>query len=118
MRYYINESIKKKYFEQFSNKKILKRLNEVVEGIKKDHTEGHCEHIGECDTFITFVKFLKTKEGKTSLNALEAWVEGESDEQIYEAIVGKGFEAIKWVDNDKMDEWIKFVKSEGIEVVE
>jgi hypothetical protein len=91
---------------------VLEGLDEQLE---RPHREGHCEHAGHCEIVPVLLSFLRSPEGKKSLEGFADWFFEETPAQIFSKLCAGPFDSTKWIAEEELPAWFQAVRDAGIE---
>jgi hypothetical protein len=69
------------------------------------HSEGHCEHVGDCEIYTSFSDFILSEEGKKSFESLVEWIDRNRTEmeRFYTEAFSRGFTPRDWIDSEEIE---------------
>ena len=79
------------------------------------HREGHCEHAGHCKLVPVLLSFLRSPEGKQSLEGFADWFGGETPTQLFDKLCAGQFVSADWIAEEELPAWFEAVRDAGIE---
>ena len=94
---------------------FLAVLEGLDEQLDRSHREGHCEHAGHCEIVPVLLSFLRSPEGKQSLEGFADWFFEETPAQLFEKLCAGQFVSADWIAEEELPAWFEAVRDAGIE---
>ena len=91
---------------------VLEGLDDILD---VPHREGHCEHAGHCEIVPVLLSFLRSPEGKKSLEGFADWFFEETPTELFEKLCAGQFVSADWIAEEELSDWFEAVRDAGIE---
>lgn len=94
---------------------FLAVMDGLDEQLDRPHREGHCEHAGYCEIVPVLLSFLRSPEGKKSLEGFADWFFEGTPAQLFEKLCAGQFVSADWIAEEELSDWFEAVRDAGIE---
>ena len=94
---------------------FLAVLEGLDEQLDRPHREGHCEHAGHCEIVPVLLSFLRSPEGKKSLEGFADWFFEGTPAQLFDKLCAGQFVSADWIAEEELSDWFEAVRDAGIE---